>query len=71
MTFIPEPIGDLKTEQVREMFIYLDDLREGGTVNMFGAYPLLAKTFSIERSVAKKVWSQWAKSYAARHGVAP
>ena len=66
--FTPEPIDSLSSEQVHEMFIWLDDLRDSGTVNMFGAYPLLAKTFSIERDVAKKVWSEWAKRFAARHG---
>ena len=66
--FTPGPIGPLSREQVHEMFIWLDDLRESGMVNMFGAYPLLAEAFSIEPSVAKQVWTAWAESFAARHG---
>ena len=69
--FTPEPVDQLSSEQVHEMLLWLDDLRNGGAVNMFGAFPLLAETFSIDRVVAKKVWSEWAKTYAARHGVAP
>ena len=56
------------SEQVHEMFIWLDDLRESGVVNMFGAYPLLAEAFSIEPSVAKQVWTAWTQTFAARHG---
>jgi len=69
--FTPEPIGPLTREQVHEMFLWLDDLRESGMVNMFGAYPLLAEAFSIEPSVAKQVWTAWAETFAARHGESP
>ena len=66
--FTPKPIDPLSSEQVHEMFVWLDDLRASGMVNMFGAYPLLAEGFSIEPSVAKQVWTAWTKSFAARHG---
>jgi hypothetical protein len=69
--FTPEPIGSLTREQVAEQFIWLDDLRESGLVNMMGAFPLLAEAFSLEPPVAKKVWVAWAESFAARHGSAP
>jgi len=66
--FTPTPIGPLSREQVHEMFLWLDDLRESGMVNMFGAYPLLAEAFGIEPSVARQVWTAWTETFAARHG---
>ena len=68
--FTPATIGPLTREHVHEMFIWLDELRDSGMVNMFGAYPLLAEAFSIEPSLAKQVWSYWAETFAARHGSA-
>ena len=40
--FTPKPIDPLSSEQVHEMFLWLDDLRASGLVNMVAAYPLLA-----------------------------
>ncbi len=66
--FKPQPIGPLTREQVHEMFVWLDDLRDSGMVNMFGAYPLLAEAFSIPKPLARQVWSAWAQSFDQRHG---
>lgn len=68
--FKPDPIDDLTSEQVAEMFIWLDDVREGGKVNMFGAYPYLAEMFELSKPLARKVWAKWAETFAMRHGSA-
>ncbi len=68
--FTPDPIDALSAEQVREMFIWLDDLRGSGMVNMFGAPPLLAEAFTLDPPVARKVWAAWSKTFAMRHGAA-
>ena len=42
---------------------YLDDLRETGITNMFGARPYIVSRFKIEKSTAGKILSEWMKSY--------
>ena len=66
--FTPKPIDALSSEQVHEMFIWLDDLRGSGLVNMFGAAPLLAEAFVLDAPVARKVWAAWSKTFPMRHG---
>ena len=63
-----------------EMLVFLDDLRESGETNMFGAgryideeYPELADgDVRSYRSSARagKVLSYWMDSFAERHGLA-
>ncbi len=64
----PEPIGALSFEQVAEMFIWLDDLRASGFVNMYAAPRLLAEAFTLDRELARKVWAAWTKTFPMRHG---
>jgi hypothetical protein len=53
------------------MFDYLDELRDSGIVNMFGARPFLMAEFDIPPNVASKVLSDWMKTFSKRHpGVA-
>jgi hypothetical protein len=40
-------------------FAYLNDLRESGTVNMFGAVPYLQGDIGLSKFVAKQVLSEW------------
>lgn len=40
-------------------FAYLNDLRESGTVNMFGAVPYLQGDIGLTKFVAKQVLSEW------------
>jgi hypothetical protein len=42
-------------------FRFLGELREGGTTNMFGAYPILAEAFDLSAEDAKVVCSRWAE----------
>jgi hypothetical protein len=44
-------------------FRFLDELREGGTTNMFGAYPILAEAFGLSAEDAKVVQSRWTETY--------
>lgn len=50
-----------------EYLEYLDDLRESGETNMFGARPYLADEFDLEAKQAGKILSYWIKSFAERH----
>jgi len=42
-----------------EMFRFLNQLREDGSINMFGASPVLEEMYDISRKEARTVLSQW------------
>ena len=42
---------------------YLDDLRESGITNMFGASPYLADAFGLDDKEAREILSEWMKSF--------
>lgn len=50
-----------------EYLEYLDDLRESGETNMFGATPYLEDDFDLSRADARSVLSYWMKSFEERH----
>ena len=50
-----------------KMLKYLDDLREDGTCNMFGAAPFVQLQFQIDRPVAKQVLTYWMQTFSERH----
>lgn len=49
------------------MFQWLDALRESGQINMFGATPYLAEEFDLSKEEAKKIWTEWARTFGERH----
>lgn len=51
------------TEQEKEMFDFLNDLRESGETNMFGASPYLVDEFNIDKHEARKVLSKWMENF--------
>ena len=52
----------------REMYFdYLDQLRESGITNMFGASPYLQEAFDLDRYEAKDVLLEWMQTFSARH----
>ena len=46
-----------------DYFNYLEELRQSGVTNMFGATPYLMEEFGLSRYEAKDVLLQWMKSY--------
>jgi hypothetical protein len=47
---------------------YLDDLRESGETNMFGARPYLMREFpELDKDQAGKVLSYWMATFSDRH----
>lgn len=46
---------------------YLDELRESGETNMFGARPYLMEEFDLERKEAGTILSYWMASFGERH----
>ncbi len=52
---------------IQEYLDYLDELRESGVTNMFGAAPYLEGEFSLSREDARTILSYWMKSFDERH----
>lgn len=48
-------------------FKYLDDLRDSGEVNMFGALPYLVSEFGLSKSEAQRALIEWMRTYDKRH----
>lgn len=46
-----------------EVFKYLDDLRESGDINMFGAALYILDEFTIEEDKARELLGEWMKSF--------
>ena len=46
-----------------EYFTFLDNLRESGATNMFGAVPYLMDEFVLDKDEALDILSKWMESY--------
>lgn len=51
------------TKDEKEMFDYLNVLRDSGITNMFGAGSYLQDTFEIERKEANTVLTKWMENF--------
>ena len=54
-------------ELQEEVNLFLDDLRESGAINMFGAAPYVAETFGVSRYDARDLVKNWMQTFAERH----
>jgi hypothetical protein len=52
-----------------EMFVYLDNIRETGAINMFGAAPYLQDAFGLSRYEARDILLEWMDTFSERHKV--
>ena len=66
MKLMIEKIGVKMVEEKESMFLYLDDLRESGQVNMFGSGTYLQSAFGLSRYEAKDVVLEWMKTFGER-----
>lgn len=48
---------------IEDYFSYLDDLRDSGVTNMFGASPYLQSEFGLDRGEARDILRQWMDSF--------
>ena len=46
-----------------EVFLYLDDLRESGETNMFGAAAFIQAEFECSKSMSIRYLSEWMKGF--------
>lgn len=57
-----------KPEVVEEEHLtYLDELRESGVTNMFGAGEYLEDEFGIDKRQARTILNYWMNSFNERH----
>ena len=46
---------------------YLDELRDSGEINMWGAAEYLELNFALTREEAAAIWAYWTRTYKERH----
>lgn len=51
----------MEEEKKQELLEFLDELKESGSINMFGAPKVLQEYFDLSRPNAIKIWEEWAK----------
>ena len=52
------------SECTQEHKDYLDELRESGVVNMFGAGEYLEEDFDLDKKEARSILTQWMREFS-------
>jgi hypothetical protein len=47
--------------------VFLDQLRESGAINMFGAAPYVSDAFGVSKYEARDLVINWMETFAERH----
>jgi len=55
------------TETETKVFKYIDELRESGVTNMYGASPYIAREFPELKKEASEYLSKWMNTFEERH----
>tara|TARA_R110002020_G_scaffold104915_2_gene245048 strand:- start:207 stop:404 length:198 start_codon:yes stop_codon:yes gene_type:complete len=50
-------------EEWYEYYVYLEELRQSGVTNMFGASPYLQEAYGLNPREARKVLGSWMENY--------
>ena len=50
-----------------EVNVFLDNLRESGAINMFGAAPYVSDAFGVSKYEARDLVINWMETFAERH----
>ena len=53
----------MTTKEITKVFIFLDNLRESGITNMFGARPYVIAEFGYSKDKAGKVLTEWMRTF--------
>jgi len=54
-------------EDLDEYLEYLDDLRDSGVTNMFGAGAYIREAFGVAKDEANKILTYWMHTFSERH----
>ncbi len=55
------------SDENQEFYEYLDELRESGETNMYGARPYLQEEFGVDKNKARDILVAWMRSFSKRH----
>jgi len=50
-----------------DVFQFLDEMREWGGINMYGAAPHIQESFGVSRHEARNLLAEWMKTFSERH----
>jgi hypothetical protein len=59
----------METKYDIEYYEFLDNLRESGVTNMFGAGQYLVEAFDIPRNEAREILGDWMRTFSERKEV--
>lgn len=57
------PLTDYEEGEIATFFQFLDDLRETGATNMFGAAPYVEERFEVPRRLARLIVTGWMQTF--------
>lgn len=60
-------MSEVDEELKRKIFEYLDDLRDSGETNMWGAGPYVQEEFGLDRRTARTLCIRWMRTFEERH----
>lgn len=60
-------VNILDNEDLSNHFNYLDELRDSGVTNMWGASTYLQDEFALDRSTAIAILAKWMESYGSKN----
>tara|TARA_R110000851_G_scaffold156909_4_gene299457 strand:+ start:866 stop:1057 length:192 start_codon:yes stop_codon:yes gene_type:complete len=56
-------IADEITQEMKNVFLYLNELRDSGKTNMFGATPYIVNEFNMDKRTAANYLILWMQSF--------
>jgi len=56
-------IADEITQEMKNVFLYLNELRDSGKTNMFGATPYIVNEFNMDKRTASNYLILWMQSF--------
>ena len=54
---------EISNDEKENIFDYLEDLRDSGQINMFGASPYIVEAFGLNKYQAREILSEWMHDY--------
>ena len=54
---------EISNDEKENIFDYLEDLRDSGQINMFGASPYIVEAFGLNKYQAREILSEWMYGY--------
>ena len=56
-------IADEITQEMKNVFLYLNELKDSGKTNMFGATPYIVNEFNMDKRTAANYLILWMQSF--------